>query len=92
MREHVARRVCARGTEAVKDPPGSLNKEKCLQALAELRHSKWFQVISLVVIIYVVPVSPFKKFTLLDICLIFAPRKSGRLSLTVKFEGANYVL
>ena len=25
------------------DPPDMLPKEKCLQALAELRHSKWFQ-------------------------------------------------
>nr|CAB3262648.1 uncharacterized protein LOC100181347 [Phallusia mammillata] len=29
--------------EATKDPPGSLNKDKCLHALAELRHAKWFQ-------------------------------------------------
>ena len=35
--------VCAR-VDGQKDPPGSLNKDKCLQALADLRHAKWFQV------------------------------------------------
>ncbi|CAK8686448.1 unnamed protein product [Clavelina lepadiformis] len=29
--------------EGKKDPRGSLNKEKCLNALALLRHAKWFQ-------------------------------------------------
>lgn len=28
----------------VKDAPDMLDKEKCLDALAELRHAKWFQV------------------------------------------------
>lgn len=28
----------------VKDAPDVLDKEKCLDALAELRHAKWFQV------------------------------------------------
>lgn len=26
------------------DPPDVLNKQKCLEALASLRHAKWFQV------------------------------------------------
>ena len=26
------------------DPPDVLDREKCLEALAQLRHSKWFQV------------------------------------------------
>lgn len=29
---------------SVKDPPDVLNRQKCLDALAALRHSKWFQV------------------------------------------------
>lgn len=27
-----------------KDPPDVLNKKKCLEYLAALRHAKWFQV------------------------------------------------
>uniref|UniRef100_F7AFE0 RNA helicase n=1 Tax=Ciona intestinalis TaxID=7719 RepID=F7AFE0_CIOIN len=34
--------VCARA-EVIKDAPGTLNKDKCLQSLAQLRHAKWFQ-------------------------------------------------
>ncbi|KAK6191667.1 hypothetical protein SNE40_003295 [Patella caerulea] len=30
-------------TPAVKDPPDVLDKNKCLEALAALRHAKWFQ-------------------------------------------------
>lgn len=29
---------------AEKDPPDLLNKKKCLEYLAALRHAKWFQV------------------------------------------------
>nr|XP_002131661.1 uncharacterized protein LOC100181347 isoform X1 [Ciona intestinalis] len=29
--------------EVIKDAPGTLNKDKCLQSLAQLRHAKWFQ-------------------------------------------------
>ena len=29
---------------AEKDPPDLLNKKKCLDYLAALRHAKWFQV------------------------------------------------
>lgn len=29
---------------AEKDPPDLLNKKKCLEYLASLRHAKWFQV------------------------------------------------
>lgn len=31
--------------EAEMDPPDLLNKKKCLEYLAALRHAKWFQVI-----------------------------------------------
>jgi hypothetical protein len=30
--------------QATKDPPDVLDKQKCLDALAALRHAKWFQV------------------------------------------------
>ncbi|XP_022253332.1 zinc finger RNA-binding protein-like isoform X3 [Limulus polyphemus] len=30
-------------TESVKDPPDVLDRQKCLDALAALRHAKWFQ-------------------------------------------------
>lgn len=30
--------------EPEKDPPDLLNKKKCLEYLAALRHAKWFQV------------------------------------------------
>jgi len=29
---------------AMKDPPDLLDRQKCLEALASLRHAKWFQV------------------------------------------------
>lgn len=31
-------------TVTVKDPPDVLDRQKCLDALAALRHAKWFQV------------------------------------------------
>ena len=31
-------------TTVVKDPPDVLDRQKCLDALAALRHAKWFQV------------------------------------------------
>lgn len=31
-------------TVNVKDPPDVLDRQKCLDALAALRHAKWFQV------------------------------------------------
>lgn len=39
---------CVKPTESttvtVKDPPDVLDRQKCLDALAALRHAKWFQV------------------------------------------------
>ena len=36
-------------TVTVKDPPDVLDRQKCLDALAALRHAKWFQVCILIV-------------------------------------------
>lgn len=42
--------ICVNPTEtttttvSVKDPPDVLDRQKCLDALAALRHAKWFQV------------------------------------------------
>uniref|UniRef100_H2Z308 DZF domain-containing protein n=1 Tax=Ciona savignyi TaxID=51511 RepID=H2Z308_CIOSA len=36
-------RTATKTEDAAQDAPGTLNKEKCLKSLAELRHSKWFQ-------------------------------------------------
>ena len=35
---------CKVSKEIIPDPPDVLSKTKCLEALAALRHAKWFQV------------------------------------------------
>jgi len=39
----VYRDAPAEGQPPVKDPPDALDRQKCLEALAALRHAKWFQ-------------------------------------------------
>lgn len=34
----------------VKDPPDVLDRQKCLDALAALRHAKWFQVRNIILL------------------------------------------
>lgn len=44
---------------AMKDPPDLLDRQKCLNALASLRHAKWFQVGSLLLFIVTVVMCRF---------------------------------
>jgi len=43
MREQPQEGADQQNQVQTKDPPDVLDKNKCLDALAELRHSKWFQ-------------------------------------------------
>lgn len=43
----------------MKDPPDLLDRQKCLNALASLRHAKWFQVSSLFYLTVIVALCRF---------------------------------
>lgn len=63
---------CKVSKEIIPDPPDVLSKTKCLEALAALRHAKWFQVC-----IY------FPSFTIVLSSFVNLPRYKNYLVVTL---------